>query len=334
MFGEVIPSHVEYDNNKHPSDGGVFSDFVLHYGEVQEVIYPQDNRSRSKQFIEYSVFVQYRDPITKVGVGRLYQNCLVINAFGGLADKLQYTLRGDNSIKDAKNNRLGNGSKVILMCINGEMQYPVILGGIGDPNDKSQQKFDKDNNLGQYLEFVFNGIHFHVNDDGELVVQYSGATKIDGTLDTDKAKKADTGTRLAFLKDGSWTISSDDGNGGVDQQIAIDNTNKKITIKQNKAVEIGQATDHFLLGDTYRNAEQQLHTNLQSGMNNTAQKLIQAGTQLSSAVSAAPGSPVVAAQAAGPLLIAAAAELTKMAQAIAQFEQNAKQYLSQKNKTD
>lgn len=335
MYGDIIPSNVQYDETKRFSDGGVFSDTQLHYGEVQEVIYPQDERSRSKQFIEYSVYVQYRDPITKAGVGRMYNNCTPVNMFGGVADKIQYTLRGAKSITDAKNNRLGLGSKVILLCINGETAFPVILGGIGDPQDKTQAKFDKNNNPGQYIEFAFNGIHFHINDNGELVVQYSGPTKIDGTLDTDKVKKADTGTRLAFLKDGSWSISSDDGNGNVDQQIAIDNVNKKITVTQNKALEIGQATDHFILGDTYRNAENQMHTSVQTGITNAVTKLQAAAAQLSSAIApASPGLPIVAVNAAGPLIIAACAELTKAAQAIAQFESNAKQYLSQKNKTD
>jgi hypothetical protein len=165
-------------------------------------------------------------------------------------------------------------------------------------------------------------------------VQYSGPTKIDGTLDTDKAKKADTGTKLAFLKDGSWSISSDDGNGNVDQQIAIDNANKKVTIKQNKALEIGQATDHFILGDTYRNAESDLNNQLQTGLNNAAGKLQAAAAQLSAAVGPVPTQPIVAVNAAGPLILAAAAELTKMAQAIANFEAKANQYLSKKNKTD
>lgn len=340
MFGDVIPSNVHYDGTRRGSDGGVFSDLQLHYGEVQETIYPQDVRSRSKQFIEYNVFVQYRDPVTKVGLGRMYENCLTVNLFGGVADKINYSLRGAKSASQNKDNRLGLGSKVVMLCINGETQYPLILGGIGDPADKTQAKFSKDDNLGLFIEFAFNGVHFFINDDGELLVQYTGATKIDGTLDTDKAQKSDVGTRLAFLKDGSWSISTDDGNGGVDQQIAIDNTNKKITIKQNTAVEIGQATDHFILGDTYRKAESSMNQDLMTGIQALSQKALIVSTQLAAAGTAMLV-PVTGPVTAAPSVSAAAIQiglmvqdLQKMAASIQKMEAQAQQYLSTKNKSD
>lgn len=309
----VFPSHLRIGHTERFSDGGVFDDVQFHFGEVQSIIYANDENSRSKQFTEYSVFVQYRDPITKAGVGRMYDNCLLSNMFGGVSDFLSYTLRGQNSTASAKDDRLGLGSKVLLLCINGETQYPVIIGGIGDPTDKSQTD-TKDKDLGHHLKFIFNGLGVSINKDGELTVVFNGPTDIKGKL-VDGIDKKTVGASVTFSKEG------------------------KIIVNRNQAIEIGAATDHFILGDTYRDAEHSMNQDLQTGLQNVAQKLAVAGAQLAAAGGAVAG-PFMAA-AAGPNLVSASAqiisavgELNKMASSIAKFEAQAKKYLSKDNKTD
>jgi len=310
----VIPSHLRIGKTQRFSDGGVFDDIQLHFGEVQEVIYANDERSRSKQFTEYSVYVQYRDPDTKAGVGKIYDNCIISNVFGGVADNVSYNLRGDKSVSKPSTNRLGLGSKVLLACINGETQFPVIIGAIGDPQDKSQNG-DADQKLGHYFRFTFNGIVVLINNDGEVSITRNGPTKIDGSLQ-DGVDKKTVGASITLNKDG------------------------KIIVKENQALEIGDATDHFILGDTYRNAEHDMNQSLQTGLQNVAQKLTIASTQLAAA-GASMATPITGAVAAAPnvtsasvQLALAVAELNKMATAIAKMEAQAKKYLSSKNKTD
>jgi hypothetical protein len=305
--GTVIPSHLEIESTPSYSAGDVFSNVRLRFGEVQKVIYPKDADSRTKQFIEYNVYVQERSHGT--GNGRLYKHCLLINPLAGLADKAMWTLRGSNSIADKKKNRRGNGSKVLLLCVNGETSNAVIIGGLRNQDDKADIDVSK-----PQMETVFNGIAFKINDDGEFSLTFNGPTDIDGKLRDDIDKKT-VGASITFTKEG------------------------KIVVKENQALEIGEATDKFPLFSTYRDAEHNMFQSLQQGITNMATKLTTAAIALNTAGAAVAG-PFMAA-AAGPQLINASAqlnlavaELQKMAQSISEFEAKADQYLSKKNKND
>lgn len=302
--GTVIPSHLEIESTPPYSAGDSFSNVKLRFGEVQKVTYPKDDDSSTKQFVEYDVYVQERSNGT--GNGRLYKHCLMINPFAGLADKAIWTLRGSNSINSPQKNRRGHGSKVLVLCINGETSNAVIIGGLRDQDDQTEADVDS-----HHLEAIFNGVGFSINKDGEFSVTFNGPTDIDGNLQ-DGIDQKTVGASITFSKDG------------------------KIIVKENQALEIGDATDKFPLFSTYRNAEHDLNQSLQQGLTNTATKLITAATLITSAVSPGPvpGAPIVACQSAGPLLLQAAQELQKMAQSLAQFEAKADNYLSKKNKND
>lgn len=359
--GPVYPSSL----GRSIYDGGSFDNLRLRLGEVQKVIPPKDKRSISKRVFEYDVYVQHRDNGTVVS--KVYNNCYLSNPFAGLADKLHYTLRSEDSMSQGSK-RLGKGSKVLLLCLGGESINPVIIGGLRDPADA-----EDDPDLGHHLHFVFNGIDAFVNKDGELTITCKGASKLDGTA-ADSVETKLIGTSVQLLKTGNFKVSTGDGKqtllidrknqltelrcegDGSTQFIKIDFANGKIQTTADKAwelavsngrasikskgVDVGDATDAWMLGTTYRQAEGVMNKKL-SAMLQTLQALVQTvGTALTSAggsmVVPIVG-PIVAAPqvtASGAALTAASQIITQMQQAIDAFEQDANKYLSSKNKTD
>jgi len=224
--GTVIPS--QYSVQRAASDqGSGWSNTLLRVGEVREIIYPDDDRNMSKSVIEYRVSVQHYDHDSGAGARRDYYNCVLINSLGSLADKLHYTLRQDDS-KDQKiqpdgKGLIGKGSKVLLLCINGDHRSAIILGGLRDKEDtfdKAHNKVsDPSNSLGHHLHFVFNGLEVWINRDGELTVQRQGATDtsgkpLDGTIAGPIIKADKNGGFLVITPSGStFSISEGDKKG-------------------------------------------------------------------------------------------------------------------------
>ncbi len=323
----ILPSHMGLTSTPQWSDGGVFDEWRIRYGEIQEIIYPDDDRSVSKKFTEYNVLVQFRD--SGAGTALIFNNCLLSNMLGGLADHCEYTLRAPKtpSIKDSKNYGLGLGNKVLIACLNGERSNAYIIGGKRDPQDGGDDK-DK----GHHYSWLFNGIKAEVNKDGEYILTYTGMTKIDGKLD-DSVDSKSPGSSLSMLKNGDMKLLTKDAK----QLIHLDNVNGKLILKRDKALEIGDATDAMLLGKSFRDGHKQMHDKLKQLFGTAKDLAQQAGTQLSSAVSTAPGAPIPTVQSAGALLIGLSQVFNQMSQAIDAFEQGAQaknSYLSKKNSSD
>lgn len=331
--GDVVPHFLDARSSKKAWDGGVLDNVKLLRGEVKDIIYPNDKRSRSKRSIEYVVYAQRNSNYTKT---TQEFRCVVATPFGGVADKVQYTLRKDTTDTKRKE-AIGNGSKVVFLCINGEKHRGLILSGVRDDNDEAQKNADK---LGHHYYANFNGVSAYIDQDGQFLLTYNGKTSADGKTDVDKKSR---GTRMAFLKDGSWNINTRDPNDPDNKQeqfLFLDHANHQTSqqaknqwqlqvtdgpakIVSKTGLKVGNATDHMLLGESFRKAQAQLNSTLK-------QLLQQAGTQLSSAVDPMSGAPLVSVQAAGALLIAAS-------QAIDAFEQSAKSlnsFLSQNNQSD
>jgi hypothetical protein len=226
--GSVIPS--QYSVERAGNYGDSWQNPVLRVGEVQEVIYPDDIRSISKRVIEYRVSVQHHDTAMNTSSKRDYLNCFLINPLGGLADKFHYTLRGENSSNRSKRENgtgaVGKGSKVLVLCINGNHRNAIIIGGVRDKADTyDKDNNTKDQNLGHHLHFVFNGLDCWINKDGELSVACGGATKIDGTVD-DSVQTAVVGTKIQMLKDGTFQVSTKDG----EEVLVLDRKNHKLEL--------------------------------------------------------------------------------------------------------
>lgn len=250
--GSIIPT--QYSVSRITGRSSSYFNPTLRMGVVTAIIYPQDKNSYSKKVVEYTVAVEHSDNSTGISTQRDYLNCFVSNLFGGLADSFTYTLRPAAS-PDAK--EYAKGSKVLLLCINGYQQFAVIVGGLINQSDTFYQNMSQDDNLGHNLRFVFNGLSAIIDKTGALIVQCSGATKIDGTSE-DTVDKALAGTRCELMPNGNFLLTTADDK----ESILVDRVNEKIIIKSTNGVEIGNATDNMLLGSTYRKAQSTLHKTL------------------------------------------------------------------------
>jgi hypothetical protein len=336
----VVPSFQGLRRRGVAEDTGNLSNLALRMGEVRDIVYPDDDRSISKAFIEYSVEVQHRDG-RRPGTTSMYLGCTISNLFGGAADVFRYTLRKDDQSKESKEG-VGVGSKVLLLCVNGQSTRAMIIGGLRDTKTNEEDVDDKED--GHNLYFEFNGISFTINKDGEATMAFRGPTKVDGDLDKDAGADDKNGpTTISILKNGNLYVYTKDEK----QSILIDHENKKaafvfdsewdvkvsgkialtaddnVTIKS-KGVLIGDATDKMLLATTYRSAEQTLHNQLVAGLN----QLSAAISSFATALGPTPAAPAAAS------LAPAVVGCTSMVSAIQSFEAQAQTYLSTKNKND
>lgn len=196
---DIIPSFLSQDSFY---DGDAFGNIRLRMGEVQEIIPHTDHRSYSKKYNEYTVLVQHRSNGTVVG--RMYSHCLVSTLFGGGADRMVYTLRADRSGKE-KSGLFGMGSKVLLLCVNGDTHNAVIIGGIRDSKDTKDDPIK-----GHHLHFTFNGVSILIDKDGQLLMEVGGATDHLGK----PAKGAQVDklpTTVRIEKNGTFRVATKDG---------------------------------------------------------------------------------------------------------------------------
>jgi hypothetical protein len=343
--GTVLPSFLGLRSAGLTGNPGNQTNVSLRVGEVKDIIFPSDPRSSTQQFIEYMVDVQHKDGANP-GVTKTYNGCLLSNLFGGVADILRFTLRKDKNTNQ-DNNGLGVGSKVTMLCINGDTHQCIILGGVRDGGNDPAVDQESD---GHNLFFEFNGLQAAINKDGELTVTFNGATQVDGAL-ADGVSADAQGSTLVFSKDGSLTQTSPDGK----QFIKIDHTNHKIEITADAEFDLtssgnvvikstgvlnGGATDAWVLGTTYRRAESSMNLQLAA----LAAALSGLVTTMGASLSAAAPQlsvPIVGGALAAPMIAAAGVAATtagplfsQFASAIQVFEQMAPSYLSTKNLTD
>ena len=311
----VIPSFLGVsDRGDRSIDPGNQTSIALRYGEVRKIIYPDDPKSVSKRFVEYNVEIQQKDQ-GGPGTSVTYANCVQMSLFGTTADLFRYTLREDKEENGKKS--LRSGSKVVVLCLNGNVSKGVIVGALRDTGtDKEgslQEGKDKKDD-GHNLFFEFNGVQVKINKDGELQVRYRGATKVDGTLSDDADAEAENST-IIFTKEGGIKAYTKDEK----QFIHLDHKNKKIDIladeewhvKVNKklafemddvmevsgkktctitmddkvfiksaGVHVGGATDAWMLGTTYRQKEGMMNQQLSGYLNALNSLIMTAATSL------------------------------------------------------
>jgi hypothetical protein len=344
----IIPSYLSLVSTLRVEDDGQFTNLALRYGEVDEIIYPNDKRSLSQKVVEYNVKVQHYDHNNGTSITKMYPHCVVATLFGGKADKFRYTLRAAKSGKKKPDETgLGQGSKVILLCLNGEQNQPIILSGIWDQTDDSEEKA-KAKDLGHHLYWRFNGISAFINDDGELVVTYNGKQDVDGTLNSD-VKEEQVGTRIQLLKNGNVGIRTKDDKqyivinheDGEIQQLADKewhlNVSNGKTIIKSKGVELGDATDKMVLGTTYRKAEDAMLDDIQSACTGLLQKIATCGAALQAGALALTTSAAAASPSfdlAAKTFLQTIQDVQKISKAIITFKGKANTYLSDINLLD
>jgi len=313
--GSVIPSFLGVIDTSRPEPTGMWTNTMLRHGEVTDIIFPDDTRSLSHKFIEYKVRVQHRDATGYATIE--YGNCYVANLFGGIGDKLRFTLRKDSRFHD-----LGTGSKVLILCISGETQNAVIIGGIRD----SQETVKDQRTDGHNLFFEFNGLQSSINDAGEFTVTRLGKTQSDGTLDS-SVKTSLVNQILSMTVDGKITIGYSsiqgdkpfiawDENANTvlvhgNSQVKLEANSGPIQLSTSTGVQINGATEAFLQGTSYRAAQQSMNNIMKAA--------------LTLAINATPGLP------SGPSKVALVNAFQAMKAAIEIFESASSNYLSKKH---
>jgi hypothetical protein len=274
--------------------------------------------SFSQRVYEYSVTVQERNGFMQPVITN-YEHCAVANLFGGFADKFTYTLRPSTIPAQAEAAYYTNGSKVLILCINGETNNAYIIGALWDPTQKNsdigvtQSNPPEDGTLGHHLLFTFNGLNGTIDKNGQFKVTFNGATDNYGKpLSSQDQKKV--GAFLNMLMDGTMNLSCP----------------QNMTLKS-AGVLTGAATDHTVLGDTYITAEMQMLNNIANALQGIAQQVGQAGSILSALASNPTLAPVAPA---GIQLSLAQTGLAQVQQLIQNFTSNKSKYLSKVNLSD
>lgn len=332
------------------------SDTVLRVGEVRKILAPDSPDNFSKSVTEYEVAVQYREGGSS-DVTSIFRGVTVSNMFGGIADMVSYTLRADPTTGETSDNVFGVGSKVLLLCVSGSQQKAIIIGGI---RDFYQKKDNYPEDVGHNFYFEFNGIRFQINDDGEATATFRGKTNVDGTL-ADSAVPEAEGTTINLNKEGNAEIATPEKaqfvrvnhkdkkievladtewnveingklvtNVGSTAEVTVGDTTKLdsggIVSVTSPGVHVGDATDAWMLGTTYRNGESQMNTQLSSALM-TASIALTTAAPLNAI-------PIIGGILAAPLFITIATQLGMMSGAVQTFEGQAPTYLSKKNLTD
>ena len=211
--------------------GGAYSNFIFRQGEVFEIIYPDSPKSVSKTFTEYNVLVAHYE--NEVIGHKLYHNCRLINPLAGGADKCTWTLRA--STKTVEDYKSSDGSKVLVLCVEGSYNRAVIVGGILDERCGGDSEKD-----GHHLNWNFNGVNFKVNDDGSWEIVNTGKNTNLGSLDG-SVDKDGIGTTVKVEANGNFSVTS----AKKSQSITIDNANDTITIQGDSDVIVDGKTIHL-----------------------------------------------------------------------------------------
>jgi hypothetical protein len=240
---EQIPSFYDLESVGYNTLGGTLqnSNVKLRYGEVKREILPTDKDSVSKTYREYEVLVQHYEGGS--ATHRMYHNCMILSS---AADYSFQSLR----VSDKPNSfEIGNGSLVLILCIEGNDARGVIIGSPQLHKDLSK-KFHK--------ESEFNGVNFQVLDDGSWQITNNGKTDNNGNLDKD-ADQEGAGTLVNVRANGDFIIKTPDNK----CEILVEHKSGKITINSSEKFII-KTSDAAINSDTIK--LNSTTTNINSGL--------------------------------------------------------------------
>jgi hypothetical protein len=225
----VVPSFMSVRQRGRPENTGQLTNTALRIGEVKEIVLPDSAKSVSKRWLEYVVEVQHRDGGSPAS-SALYYGCVVANLFGGVADRFEYTLRPDDPQVPAQRGEdgVGIGSKVTLLCPNGETTRALIIGGV---KDRLNDDETVDPNEGHHLLWEFNGVRAEIDKEGAFTLTFRGPTRADGLLSED-ADPAKSGAQFKLKADGGVEFTHDG------QTVIIDHKKSDIVIKADHEVNV------------------------------------------------------------------------------------------------
>jgi hypothetical protein len=217
---DIIPSFYSSEAMGGDAGGGLLprENIYFRFGEVKAEILPDSQESRSGLYREYEVLAEHY--ANGSATHRMYHNCVVLNSLCGLADHSVTSLR----TSDTQEAKLGNGSRVYLLCVEGNDARAVIIGGPQQAKDASK---------GAHQSVEFNGVSFEVFDDGSWSLTNRGKTANDGSLHKD-ADTAGAGTVVKVEANGNFTVKTQNGK----CLLSIDHKSGSIEIKSDSQVTI------------------------------------------------------------------------------------------------
>lgn len=236
------------------------SAYHLQTGVVVKTIPIDDPNNLSKQFTEYHVLVN------EFNTTIFYRNVRAQDIFGGNNNfsDISYTpIEKDE--KSLANPEKLKGSQVLLLCMYGNKDTPVILGGLQhssyrNDSDKSNApemsgssaSIDEDlkslptklpgatSEDGDRILSEFNGVRWNINASGELTIMFQGPKDVDGNLTSDTGP-----TVMKFNKDGECFLLDNE-----DQEIKISRKDKKITLESGNGQKIEIDKENKILLDS------------------------------------------------------------------------------------
>lgn len=337
--GSVVPSYLRVSSSQDEISGWRYAlhDVSLRVGRVVAQYPPDDPNNRNKKYIEYDVEVQHAD-----GAGGFatitYPRAQIASLFGGIADRMQWTPR---IVNFDVSKQIGDSSRVLLLCLNGNSRAVFIIGGLPHPDVKTKQ----DPSLKHNLDWEFNGLNMLINNDGEMILTHKGATDSSGKI----IDETGAYSSIMFSKDGEiilgYTVDTENK-----PSFILDKQNDKILSYSKSHTELtaddkflintkngfivnpdGILPQAFLKATLYRQQQQLLHTSLQTLLTTATGFASTAGVALTGASAAIVTSGIAAAPflaTAGAALTALGPIFTSMQVAIQSFEALADNYLS------
>jgi hypothetical protein len=227
MSGKVVlpSSLLTFESRKMMSTfNKKYQNSPLRMGCIVSVIEINDkNKSLSQgDVVEYDVVTEEQNDKSSNYVK--YSNCISLDGIGGIGDFFEYKLRTSQSenFENKYDFKKQNGSMVLLLCLDGYSEKPIIIGGFKHPNRKTTLTKD----AGLHLEGEYNGVNWQVNKDGELTITFKSKTDNDGKPQDETAG----GTTVKMDKEGSVDINTN-LEGDEETYIRMDKKNKDVDLK-------------------------------------------------------------------------------------------------------
>jgi hypothetical protein len=199
----------------------LFNNTALRIGAITEVIETDNDLNQNKIIPEYTVVCVEQDE-NRGMTTTIYKNCVSVDTFGSIADFVRFKRRTPKN-PDFKNKvdfKQQDSNLVLLLCLDGNSERAVIIGGL--PHPASKAILDKAKEM--HFESEYNGLNIQINKDGAFTLTFKGPTDNQGQPTT---KNGDTTFKIE--KDGSFEVNDNKGD-----SIRLDKTNQTLNVKTEK----------------------------------------------------------------------------------------------------
>jgi len=218
--GAAIPSHVKtVRRGRSPS-------FRLAKGHIVDVVYPEDNRSRGQRHIEYIVNINGRDV---PGVIDIRDRGAIYNYSERVRTKKNKSFEAKSTIAPSSLPENLNAEIVYVLFLNGDENYPVIIGAAEHPRHSAYKKVSKEDGEFDVNEFL--GVEVKIDKDSNYTITQVGRRDSDGEVINQAAQGA---------------IFKMYGTGEIEM---INHEGERFFLGDQKQ-KLGQGTEPILLGDT------------------------------------------------------------------------------------